>query len=313
MGIPHKNIDNLEEGRRFIKAIILVIDWKRKKVIKEIAYEPPPGHLGAGISRMFKGACIFKNRYYVVTNTELLEYDLNNWRLQRVVSHPSFNDLHGVFVDANYTYLCNTGLEVVQLLKNGRIIQAINMADTPTGERFSEKKDYRTVPNTKPHEAHINHICAFNKKLWVTRFQKRDAVALLDKSQKISMPVDAGCHDGKVMGESVFFTTVNGHILEFDTHTLRLKKGYNINTYTNRGIGWTRGLEIHGGYAYLGISALRHSRFKEYAKGIIKGRENQLMPSSLLKIDYRNEKIVDQFNIPYRRAAVYTILKHPES
>lgn len=313
MGIPHKNIDTLEEGRRFIKAIILVIDWKRKKVIKEIAYEPPPENLGPGISRMFKGACIFKDRYYVVTNTELLGYDLNNWKLQQVVSHPSFNDLHGVFVDDNYTYLCNTGLEAVQLLKNGSIIQTVSMADTPTWERFSDKTDYRAIPNTKPHESHINHICLFNEKLWVTRFQKRDAVALWDISQKISMPVDVGCHDGKVVEDSVFFTTVNGHMLEFDSNNLRLKKNYNVNSYADSGIGWTRGLEIHGGYAYLGVSALRHSKFKEYAKGIIKGRAHQLMPSSLLKIDYQNEKIVDQFNIPYRRAAVYTILKHPES
>lgn len=311
MGIPHKNIDQLKEGSRFIKAVIQIIDWDGKKVIKEMAYDPPAEHLGEGISRMFKGAFLFKNRYYVVTNTELLEYNLDNWHLENVITHPSFNDLHAVFVDNNYIYICNTGLEVVQLLKNGKIEQTFNMADTPTERRFSEKKDYRTIPCTKPHEAHINHICSFTGGIWVTRFQKRDAVSLFDQSKKLTMPVDAGCHDGKVVGRSVFFTTVNGHIIEFDTHSLTLKNDYDINAYASKGIGWTRGLEIHGGYAYLGVSALRHSRFREYAKGIIRGREHQIMPSSLLKIDLKNQKIAGQLTLSYRRAAIYTILHYP--
>ena len=57
---------------------------------------------------------------------------------------------------------------------------------------------------------------------------------------------------------------------------------------------------------------MRHSKFKEYAKGIIKGKKNRKMPPTIFEIDLKREKIFDSLTMPYNKAAVYTIFKYPE-
>ena len=143
MGIPDKGIHKRQDGFRYNGAVFQVIDWSQKKIIKEVSYTSPPQNLGNGLSMQFKGASIYNNKYYIVTNTELLIYDLANLSLEKVITLPSFNDLHGVLLTTGCIYICNTGLEIVQVLDHeGQLIKGVNMASVPTYERFDIKKDW---------------------------------------------------------------------------------------------------------------------------------------------------------------------------
>ncbi len=83
-----------------------------------------------------------------------------------------------------------------------------------------------------------------------------------------------------------------------------------INT-SDKIIGWARGLEIVEDYAFLGISKLRKSKFKEYTNWILRDIR-RTMPSSIIQIDLKKSKIIDCYELEnYHGHAIFTILKHP--
>ncbi len=316
MGIPKQNVKQLNEGFRFEKAVIQLIDWNRKKVVKEIEYSSPEKHVGKNLSIQFKGSCLHGEDYFVVTNTEILRYDLNSWCLEDVISLKSFNDLHGVIRSGNCLYIVNTGLEMIQIfdLERQVIVDEINMTVRPTWERFDPDKDYRLIATTKPHEAHVNHVFQIDGQIWATRGQKREAVNIKDFSQKIQLPPVEGdkvvlCHDGIVRSDKVYFTTVDSHILVFDKENKALIDDYDIRSMNTTGysLGWTRGLEIVGERAFLGLSKMRATTFKDYTSWFIRGQQ-KAMPSSILNIDMNKREITDYYIMENHKGhAIYTI------
>jgi hypothetical protein len=316
MGIPNKRVDKTKEGFRFGKAVIQIIDWHKKKIIKELTYQSPPEHLARGLSMQFKGAAIDRDQYYVVTNTELLIYDMNTWKLENVISNCSFNDLHGVLPMNNYIYLCNTGLEVVQKLgRNGTIIEEINLASTSKRKTYEPTTDFRMIPTTKPHEVHINHLFSFNNTIWATRGNMRDAVDIYNRQQALSFRESSRseetilCHDGILRDDRLYFTTVNAHIICMDPGSGAIIQNYDINMFSpkKRNIGWTRGLEISDSRCIVGITKMRFSNFKEYTNWMV-GRRDMAMPSSLIEIDLANKRLKSIYPMEkYKGHAIYSI------
>ena len=325
MGIPAKDIKKREEGFRYVKAVIQIIDWCDKKVIKEINYTSPLENLGGGLSQMFKGAAIHNNYCYVVSNTEVLRYDLSNWELTSLYTDKSFNDLHGVLPTGDGVYVCNTGLEIVQKIESygepcAKVVSEINIASQPTWQRFNNKIDYRTIPTTKPHEAHINHLFTIRKKVWVNLGNSRKAICVTDPNLFIDMDsyFDQNekvlCHDGLVVGDKIYFTSVSGKIIIVDKNYLKVEKIINLNKINNldKDIGWTRGIEVVGTKAYVGITKVRRSRFKEYTKYLVTG-EKSSMPSSIIELDLEREVITDAYEAQnYQGHGIYSIIKLPE-
>jgi len=321
MGVPVKKPDLKQEGKNFNKAVIQIIDWDKKTIVDEISYKSPPENLGPGLSMQFKGASIFKGKYFVVTNTEILRYQLSNWELETVISHPTFNDLHGVLPFKNLLYVCNTGLEIVQAVSdNSEIKQEINLATVPTYERFNKNQDYRLIATTKPHEIHVNHLFVIDGELWATRGHKSDCINVYDDSQRISLRCSSGnrenvlCHDGLVRDSLIYFTSVNGYILVVDKIKRTIVKEININRIKNldKRLGWVRGLEIVDNYAFIATSKLRSTSFKAYTRWVLTGNEPS-MKSSIIQIDLNKNKIVYRYEMDkYHSHAIYSILKHPD-
>lgn len=321
MGIPCKNFESKKEGHKYDKAIIQVLDWNNKDILKEVFYVSPKENLGEGLSMQFKGATIKYGKLYVVTNTEVLIYDISTWKLLAVFSEPSFNDLHYVLPKDGLIYVCNTGLELVQVIDEmtSQVIQTYDLASEGIYSRFDKGLDFRHQGSTKPHRYHINHLFLNDNKVWVTYGNKCKAV-LLDntsigfdfrKSEKEEVHTILG-HDGLVKNGYIYFTTVNGHIVIVDAHTRNIIKDIDLNEIVGDGfnVGWTRGIEVVGDYAYVGLTKLRHSKFKEYSKWLLTKR-SKAMPSGILKIDLINNKVVDFFEIKgYQGAAIYSIINY---
>ena len=124
LAVPKPEITTEDEGQRFIGARIEVLDWEKKESIKQIDYTAPPEHLGEGLSLKFTGGCVYEGQWFQTSGTELVVYNLPDWSVDRVLSYPSFNDVHGVTIVDGEIALVNTGLEMIQFLNfKGEIVR----------------------------------------------------------------------------------------------------------------------------------------------------------------------------------------------
>ena len=170
-GIPIKNARSVQEKNkenflRFERGEILIIDWDLKKPkFSTVSYVSPPGQRNPAV--MFKGGEIKDGKLNVVTNSEIIIYDIKTWDILKTITHCHFNDLHGVMEKDNHFWLVNTGLEMVQVVTaDEQIIAEYNLTETPTWERFDRSVDFRFIGSTKPHFVHVNHVFEVKSKIY---------------------------------------------------------------------------------------------------------------------------------------------------
>ena len=310
MAVPKPEITTEDEGQKFHKARIEVLDWERKECIKHIEYTAPPENLGEGRSLKFTGGCVYKGQWFQTTGTELVIYNLPDWSVDRVISHPSFNDLHGVTVIDDEIAVVNTGLEMIQFLDfSGEIVREANIASVPTWERFDRDFDYRRIGTTKPHEVHINHAFKIDGQWWVTRCLMHDAINVGNPEDQIHIDVGQP-HDGLIRGDLVYFTTTNAHLVAANMATRKVEEIIDLNALNPTGgeIGWCRGLEVDGDVAYVGFTRLRRSKWHgvfDTVKDVARGRKRN---SHIEKIDIKRKVLLDSYD--YERdasSAIFTL------
>jgi hypothetical protein len=315
MAVPKKAIDQTTdgyEGHVFERARIEVLDWEKRACTREIDYRPPPEHLGEGCSVRFTGGCSYQGQWFQCSGTEIVVYDTRDWSVQQVISHPSFHDLHGVTVVNDEIAIANTGLDMVQFLDlSGRIVREVNLASVPTWERFDRATDYRCVVSTKPHEIHPNHLFQIDGQWWVTRFLKCDAVNLANPEERIDIGVGQP-HDGIIRGDFIYFTTTNAHLVIADVATRKVVEIIDLNRFNPWGgkIGWCRGLEVDGDFAYIGFSRLRKSKWAgtfQVAKDALRRRKRK---SHIERIDLRQKKLVDSYDYETHGSSAIFSLMH---
>lgn len=313
MGIPVKNYDSTGYGRRYHRAILQIIDWERRVILQEIEYVPERADRWPDVSVLFKGAILHGDECWVVTNTEIVVYDSTSWKIRKIMTHPTFNDLHGVAPFDDGYYVCNTGLEIVQQFDNeDNLLAYTNIALTPTTDRFDLQADYRNVASTKPHSVHPNHVFFVDGEPWVNRCKLQDAAKLSDMQQSTEK-LPAGCHDGLVVGDHTYFTTINGHVCAVDHRTNRVDLDLDVNEANDSGmvVGWMRGLCIDGDRGFVGNTALRESKSVEFAKWIKRRAGGTVrMGSAIVEIDLAERRVVDVYELRKRPgAAIYSIIQ----
>src|ERR1051326_7572845 len=87
----------LEEWHLTQKAVVLRVDPDTGKVTDRFEYLTPPDASpdhNPGIA--FKAATLYENKIYVCTSTEVIVFELPEFRQVSYVSLPCFNDLHHV-------------------------------------------------------------------------------------------------------------------------------------------------------------------------------------------------------------------------
>lgn len=307
LSLPRPNILRSGDGREghiFERALIEVVDWETREVVEEVDYTPPPENLGEGCSVRFTGGCAYDGRWFQCSGTEVVVYDPSDWSVERVISHPSFHDLHGLAVEGDEIAIANTGLEMVQILNRaGDIQREIPVAATPTWDRFDRSVDYRRVVSTKPHEVHPNHVFRIDGQWWVTRCLRQDAVNTENPDDRIDVRV-GNPHDGIVRGDFVYFTTTNAHLVVASTITRKVEQVIDINALNEQGgrIGWCRGIEVHEYMAYVGFTRLRYSPWAETfktAKDVMRGRKRV---SHIERIDLARGELVDSYDYERHRS-----------
>ncbi|MGF1668468.1 MAG: hypothetical protein ACFCVC_19575 [Acidimicrobiia bacterium] len=224
---------------------------------------------------LFKQAFLDGDRLLLTTQTEILVLAYPSLERIGYVSIPSFNDVHHVRpTPAGTLLVVNTGLDqLVEITDDGEVVNRWSViGDDPWNGRFSPDEDYRRHATTKPYEAHPNHVFHIGDEPWVTRFDKRDAVSVLDKTRRIDIGVER-VHDGVVHGDKVYFTSVDGHVVIADTATLAVIEVIDLNTADDEEVilGWCRGILVEEGSAWVGFSRLRPTAFRENVSWVREG------------------------------------------
>jgi hypothetical protein len=256
-----------QEWNLYESALILRLEPDTGAVETCIEYKSPPeARASDDSSIVFKSGTLAGDTLYTCTSTEVLIFQLPGFRRREYISLPCFNDLHHVAPahDGNLL-IANTGLDMVlKITRGGDVLQEWSVLDEVPWSRFSREVDYRKVETTKPHQSHPNYVFELEEKVWVTRFQQRDAICLENRAKRIPIDVQRP-HDGLVIGESIYFTTVDGKIVIANRRTLKVERVIDLRTSNNKTLlGWCRGLlPLDERRIWVGFTRVRKTRFKE--------------------------------------------------
>jgi hypothetical protein len=265
-------------------------------------------------SILFKCATLENGKLYLCTGTEVMVYEVPEFRRTTYLSLPFFNDLHHVRPTPEGNLLVAvTGLDMVaEISPDGEVLREWSVTDEPTWERFSRSVDYRKVSTTKPHRAHPSYVFYLGGDVWVTRGDLNDAVSLTSPGRRIDIRV-AHVHDGHLIGEYIYFTTVNGHIVVADTRTLCIEEDIDLNTFGSiyhGSLGWCRGLARVNDHQYwVGFTRIRHTKFKEKLLWVKHGAQCMDPPTRIALYDTNVKACVKEILVePYCMSAIFSIL-----
>lgn len=311
----------LQEWQSSQKAVILELDLENKTSLARVEYISPPEACAAELPAIvFKSASIRDHKFYACTSTEVLVYALPEFRLLHYVSLPCFNDLHHIAPTPQGTLLVVvTGLDmVVEISTEGKLLREWNVLEgEATWTRFSREVDYRKVATTKPHLSHPNHVFLLEDEIWVTRLHQRDAISLSRPGRRIEIAIQRP-HDGTIHGDSIYFTTVDGHIVAANRNTLRVEKVYDLNAMSGQNgqpLGWCRGLALlDERFVWVGFTRVRPTLFRENLAWLKTGGALDAihLPSHLALYDLQKGTVEDQIAVePHGIGLVFSLL-HPE-
>jgi len=308
-GYPRDNHARCKEGFRYAEAFVSVLDWEKEEFVRELRYKSPLEYSSESLTQQFKTGTVIGDELIVPSNIEILFIDIDTFKINRVITKPSFTDLHHVTVHDDNLYVANTGVESVQILDfEGDILNEYPQVEDATWKQFGESPDLRLVASTKPHFVHLNFVFFLDGEPWITRFQKRDAVSLFDHGKRIDLAISEGRpHDGHIVGDFIYFTLTDGHIVVVNKNTLKREDVIDLNEICNNKLqlGWCRGIEIVGDQAYVGFSRLRRSKIVEYGAWIIQGKQKQ--PARIAQYDMTKKELVKEVELGDKGGAIFTV------
>lgn len=309
------------EWERHERGLILEVEPATGRVVERVDYVSPPAVIPAEqpFAILFKAGTLVGRELHVCTQTEIMVYDTASWQRHDYLSHPWFNDVHHVLPrPAGRRLVVSTGLDLVMELDgDGLCVESWGVLGQDPWQRFDPALDYRKVATTKPHAAHPNFVFELLGRPWVTRFEQKDAICLSEAGRRIAIDVERP-HDGVVLEERVYFTTVDGHLVIADGRSERVERVIDLNAWTGSelALGWCRGLALleGGRQVVVGFSRLRPTKFRENVRWVkhrlgLRSTPGNL-PSRIACFDLERERLLWEQNLEQHGMAVMFSL-HP--
>lgn len=286
--------------------VIVRLDDAGARVVLE--YESKPGTCAPDDPVLFKSASRRGNHLYCCTQTEIVVFELPSFREMRHVSLPQFNDVHHVVPTETGTLLvANSGLEcVLEVGPDDEIINEWNVLGETSA--IEPGVDFRHGVNLKPHRAHPNHVCFVGDEPWVTRFERKDAVSLLDPSRRIDLGGER-VHDGVVRDGSVWFTTVDGELVVADPVSLEVTERFRLRRHgSDELLGWCRGLHFADDHVWVGFSRIRATKLRQTVSWV-RNRGTAQAPSRIACYRLADMTLVSEIDLePSGVNGVFSIL-----
>jgi hypothetical protein len=302
------------EWRAFDKALIVRLDTETRNGTICVEYETPleaRAHEDASIC--FKCGAVFGSTFYACTSTEILTYEVPGFQRVGYVSLPCFHDLHHVrpTPDGNLIAV-STGLDlVIELTPTGKLLREWNVLGEDPWARFSKGTDYRKVATTKPYKAHPNFVFWIGKNIWVTRCDLKDAVSLSPLGARID--IGAYAHDGLLLGERLYFTSIDGRLVIVNPRTHKIEEVINLTSIDNHDemlLGFCRGiLMVDETRAWIGFTRVRKTKFKEKIVWVSQGLRERQKPTHIALYDIAAKRCLREIDLEqYGVNAVFSIL-----
>jgi hypothetical protein len=303
-----------EEWHLYERALILELDPESGASKVRVDYETPlDARAAEDPSVLFKSGTLRGNRLYACTSTEVLVYELPQFKRVGYVSLPCFNDLHHVRpTDQHNLLVANTGLDmVVEFTPQGEVLRQWNVLGEDPWERFSRETDYRKVASTKPHRSHPNYVFQLGSDIWVTRHVQRDAVCLTRSARPIAIDLEKP-HDGDVSAHGIYFTTVDGQVVVVDPNTLQVRKVVDLNPIDNESrvlLGWCRGLlMLDEARVWVGFTRIRRTKFRENLSWVRHAFRDVVKPTHIALYDLSAKKCLEEIDLEHHGMdVVYSI------
>ncbi len=269
-GRQRKDALQVEEWFSYGLATIYSVDTETGEVSHCVDHETRPDARpdDDNANIVFKAGSRNGDNIVVCTQTEIIEYRLPDFQQVNYISHPWLNDAHHVVARDNGNFLvANTGLDMVlELDPAGHAVADYSaIPEESPWDRFDRDTDYRKVVTTKPHHCHPNYVFEYNDEMWISRFIQKDLLCLSDPRKRIDVGIEK-THDGNLLGNRVYCTTVNGFIIVADLDSQQIIATHDLNeiTQSTKDLGWCRSLHIlDEDRIIVGFSRLRPSKIRE--------------------------------------------------
>jgi len=313
-GLQFEDALERPEGLRFRAARLVDVNLETGATSTLLEYIAEGENYPAGRpNSIFLSAGMEGDRLYLCTGTEVLEYSYPDLQRLRMVSYPFFQNLHHVKVIGGRIAVVSTGLDLLVFLDMETLepVEFVNALGKNPWHRHSPEVDYRKMVSLKPHEVHPNHVFEINGSLWLTRFIQKDAVCIDDFNRRIKLDVESP-HDGLVHEGSVYFTTVDGRIVQVNAQTLETEHVFDLNELEDSTgpLGWCRGLLVEDGIAYVGFTRLRETRIKENVKWALRliggtsRRDTRIVAYDLKKQKKLSETVLQHNSV----SSIYSVM-----
>lgn len=248
-----------ETGAVYAHGVVAELDLETRELTKRLEWRDPEWESVPDISHVIKGGSWNMDQLLLCTERNLLWVDPHTWRVTRQWSHPAMNDVHHALSVRGTLYVACAGLDaVLEVHADDKAV--IRGVARPVEMPWT---DQRTL-DLAPHRAHPNYLFEWQRDVWVTRFQTRDAAPLHGRGKRSFHLGRVPVHDGLVTRRGVFFTSVDGKLLQTGVHGLTVQPLQGPDT-RDEPLGWCAGLCLdRDGTAWVGFSRLRNSHFREH-------------------------------------------------
>ncbi len=295
-GCLRTNGFELGEGKYYDRAVLAMVDLESGQFTTLLSKADGGEHYPADHpNQQFTAGCLEGDVLWLPTDTEIMKYQLPEFKLLTCFSHPCFHNIHSVQVFGGQLAVTSTGLDSVVLLNKhtGAIDRIINTQGKETWHRFDPGTDYRLVHSTRPHDSHPNYVFELEGTLWVTRCSTEDAVCLEDVNDRIDLGEgeDISAHDGLWWRDKLVFTRVDGQLILCDPAKRKVIENHDpFRLHLNRPKGWCRGLYVKDDFFYIGFSRLRKTNLKSKLKFLSQGNFRYGAGNNALVVAYNMKR-----------------------
>lgn len=300
---------------------LCLFDWDNNKIKWETTNQFPLPFCGRSANprgglRGWRGITNFKNDILVANNDSIVCYDAN-MNINKIISHPSWAQLHSLFVKDQYVYVSSTGSDTYSKMDsnyNIEVFEPLSLIQEQllpylkvrgrNRKPYNNKKDYRE--EWEENTLHLNYVVPIKDKIFGF-FNSLNMFVQLEPTFEIlyapplegdilvNMPIDyfgLNCpHDILEIEENKLLinSSRSQRIYLFDLTTKQLELFYQAD----HSLEWLRGMEIEEDHIFVGTG--RGSVLE------INYNTRQLVTEKQVFQDYQNNK-----EFPY---SIFSILK----
>lgn len=282
------------------EAVAAVLDTSTGALRAFHRHRDPPDVCGGQpdmVGHAFKGMHRDGRHWLLCTERNLLWVD-GGGGVRRSWSDPLLNDVHHALRHQGSLWVTSTGLDAVLEVRDDQVWAVHPL--TPGADEPARDIDWRTR-STRPHQVHPNHLFVHEGRVWVTRLHGRDAVEVggeghweLGKER---------LHDGVLHEGCVWFTTVDGHLVAHDAGTgvCRRRIDLGVGSSRKRPLGWCRGLAFTGEVAWVGMTRIRATRWRQnlaFVRGLMRGVQHATRhPTRVVGVRWRTGEVVAEWEV----------------